>query len=236
MKRIEFLYPEYCFIFAENYNVDYLKRSSAEIEVIETNHKETPKFVTEDVDMVYIGCLTEKKQEEVAALLMPYKERIIELIEKGTVFLVTGNSIELFGNYIKDKERKIDCLGIFNYYAERYMDVVRHNSLFIGEFDGMEIVGHRSQFSFIYGDDFKPFMNLTKGIGMDKKSTVEGVHVNNFFATYSLGPFLVVNPLFAKYILKLMDIDTPLLFEKEAVEAYEVRLDELKNGIRKEAK
>ena len=82
MKRIEFLYPEYCFIFAENYNVDYLKRSSAEIEVIETNHKETPKFVTEDVDMVYLGCLTEKKQEEVAALLMPYKERIIPLIDK----------------------------------------------------------------------------------------------------------------------------------------------------------
>ena len=234
MKKIEYLFPEYSYIFAENWNVEYLKRSSKEIEVIETNHKSEPYFVNNKVDMVYFGCFTEKKQEEVIELLMPYREKIQELINNGTVFLVTGNSIELFGEYILDGERKIDALNIFPYYSKRYMDVVRHNSLFIGEFNEMKIIGHRSQFSFTYGEIKNPFMKIIKGIGMDKSNNIEGINVNNFYATYSLGPFLVINPNFAKYILKLLDISNDLIFEKEAFDAYYFRLDELENGIRKE--
>lgn len=227
MKTIEYLYPEYSFIFAENWNVEFLKRSSSDITVIETNHKEVPKFLTSHVDMVYLGCLTEKKQEEVIELLNPYRDVILDLIDKGTIFLATGNAIELFGQYILDGDRKIPGLNIFPYFSKRYMDVVRHNSLFIGEFKDMKLIGHRSQFSFTYGDIDNPFMKVIKGIGMDKENMIEGINKNNFFATYSLGPFLVVNPLFSKYILNIMGISTPLVFEDEALEAYEFRLNEL---------
>ena len=55
--------------------------------------------------------------------------------------------------------------------------------------------------------------------------------MNNFFGTYSLGPYFIMNPLFAKYILRKLGVDDTLLFEKEAVEAYEYRRDELRRNL-----
>ena len=129
MKRIELLIPELCNIFGESYNVEYLKRSNPEeIEVIEPNHKQQPAFVTEDVDMIYLGCTTENNQEQIIEILSPFKVRIQELIDKGTIFLITGNAVDIFGYYMKDEDRKIEALGLFDFYAERYMKRDRHNS------------------------------------------------------------------------------------------------------------
>ena len=134
MKKIELLFPELCNIYGESYNVEYLKRSNPDnIEVIETNHRDIPAFVKEGVDMVYLGCTTERKQEIIIEILKPYKERIKELIDKNVIFLITGNSVEIFGNYIKDEDRVIEALGIFDFYSERYMKKDRHNSQFIGK-------------------------------------------------------------------------------------------------------
>ena len=55
----------------------------------------------------------------------------------------------------------------------------------------------------------------------------EGLRRNNFFATYSVGPFLVLNPLFVKYLLNLMGVeDVRLAFEPTIMAAYEQRLKE----------
>ena len=40
-----------------------------------------------------------------------------------------------------------------------------------------------------------------------------------------------MNPLFAKYLLRLMGLNDSLLFEKEAIEAYEYRRDELRRNL-----
>ena len=66
---------------------------------------------------------------------------------------------------------------------------------------------------------------------MNPDTKAEGIHVNNFFGTYSLGPYFIMNPLFAKYILRKLGVDDTLLFEKEAVEAYEYRRDELRRNL-----
>ena len=102
MKIVENLFPELCNIYAESYNPEYLARCSDEIDLRRTNHKDVPAFVTEDVAMVYLGCSPERKQEQIIELLRPYRSRIEELIEKGTVFLVTGNAVEIFGREIRD--------------------------------------------------------------------------------------------------------------------------------------
>ena len=48
--------------------------------------------------------------------------------------------------------------------------------------------------------------------------------------TYVLGPILVFNPDFTKYLLRLLGVKEPkLAFEKEAVEAYNIRLKEFEN-------
>ena len=227
MKKVELLFPELCNIYGESYNVEYLRRCSDEIEVINTNHMDTPAFVNEDVDMIYLGCTTERKQEQIIGILSQYRDRIIELIDKGVIFLATGNAVEIFGNYIEDAGRKIDALGIFDFYSVRYMRRDRHNSQFIGTFDDITVLGHRSQFSFAYGDFDDNFIDIQKGIGMNPDSKKEGVRRNNFYGTYSLGPFLILNPLFAKKLMRIMGIDDTLCFEKEIVEAYEYRLTEL---------
>lgn len=227
MKKVELLFPELCNIYGESYNVEYLKRCSDEIEVINTNHMDTPAFVNEDVDMIYLGCTTERKQEQIIGILSQYRDRIVELIDKGVIFLATGNAVEMFGNYIEDAGRKIDALGIFDFYSVRYMSRDRHNSQFIGTFDDITVLGHRSQFSFAYGDFDENFIDIQKGIGMNPDTKKEGVRRNNFFGTYSLGPFLILNPLFAKKLMRIMGIDDTLCFEKEIVEAYEYRLAEL---------
>ena len=227
MKKVELLFPELCNIYGESYNVEYLRRCSDEIEVINTNHMDTPAFVNEDVDMIYLGCTTERKQEQIRGILSQYRDRIIELIDKGVIFLATGNAVEIFGNYIEDAGRKIDALGIFDFYSVRYMRRDRHNSQFIGTFDDITVLGHRSQFSFAYGDFDDNFIDIQKGIGMNPDTKKEGVRRNNFYGTYSLGPFLILNPLFAKKLMRIMGIDDTLCFEKEIVEAYEYRLTEL---------
>ena len=232
MKKIELLFPELCNIYGESYNVEYLKRSNPEeIEVIDTNHKQQPAFVTEDVDMIYLGCTTERKQEQIIEILKPFKDRIKELIDKGTIFLVTGNAIEIFGNYIKDADRTIEALGLFDFYAERYMKRDRHNSQYIGTYNGLQMLGHRSQFSFAYGDFDQYFVEIEKGIGMNPETKREGIHVNNFYATYSLGPYLILNPHFAKELLGVMGVEPNLCFEDEIIEAYDYRLNELSRTI-----
>ena len=227
MKKVELLFPELCNIYGESYNVEYLRRCSDEIEVINTNHMDTPAFVNEDVDMIYLGCTTERKQEQIIGILSQYRDRIIELIDKGVIFLATGNAVEIFGNYIEDAGRKIDALGIFDFYSVRYMSRDRHNSQFIGTFDDITVLGHRSKFSFAYGEFDDNFIDIQKGIGMNPDTKKEGVRRNNFYGTYSLGPFLILNPLFAKKLMRIMGIDDTLCFEKEIVEAYEYRLTEL---------
>ena len=97
MKRIEFIFSDFCNIYGEAYNMEYISRCNSEIEVINTLHSEEPVFVRENVDMIYMGCMTERLQEEAIEILMPYRERIVELIKGGTIFLVTGNAIEIFG-------------------------------------------------------------------------------------------------------------------------------------------
>lgn len=232
MKKIELLFPELCNIYGESYNATYLKRSNPEnIEIISTNHKTEPAFVKEDVDMIYLGCTTERKQETIIEILKPHKERILELIEKGVIFLVTGNSVEIFGNYIKDGDRTIEALGIFDFYSERYMNRDRHNSQFIGNYNGLKLLGHRSQFSFAYGDFENNFIEIEKGIGMNPDTKKEGIHVNNFYGTYSLGPFLILNPYFAKELLEKMGLEANLCFEKEITDAYQYRLNELTRTI-----
>ena len=237
MKTVEHLFPEFCNIYGESYSMTYLGRSNRELSILQTNHKEIPAFVKDDVDMIYLGCSPESKQEMMIQLLMPYKDRICDLIDKGTIFLATGNALEMFGKEIRDGERVIPALGIFDFYAVRYMHYKeRHNSRYIADFhspegDQITLLGHKSQFSFSYGDfSSNRFARIEKGVGMNPETMDEGICRNHFFGTYSLGPYLVLNPPFAKYLLRVMGLDDSLAFEKEAMKAYEYRWNELKRA------
>lgn len=227
--KIEILFPEFCNLYGDMFNMKYLKKCLPEAEFIETALEEEPTFVKENVNLIYLGPMTEKTQEKVISKLLPYKERIIDLIEKNTVFLFTGNAIEVLGKYIENEdETSIEGLGIFDVYAKRDM-FHRHNSFLIGKYEDIEVIGFKSQFTMLYGDNTNmAFLEVEKGIGINKESKLEGIKKNNFIGTYLIGPLLILNPLFTKKILEMLGVDGEVALKEETMEAYEERIKEFR--------
>ena len=97
--KVEVLYPEVCNLYGDLMNIEYLKRSAGDIEIIDTSLKSVPYFAGhDDVSLIYMGTMTERSQELVLKALSPYKERIVSLIDAGQLFLITGNALELSVN------------------------------------------------------------------------------------------------------------------------------------------
>ena len=177
--------------------------------------------------------MTERTQEKLMAKLKDYKEKIKELIDNGTNFLFTGNSFEILGEYIENEDgSKIEGLGVLPIYTKRDM-MHRFNEVVLGKFEDLEIVGYKSQFTQSFGDNTNSyFMEALKGTGINKQTKLEGIKINNFIGTYILGPILVMNPLFTKYLIGKMGKENPTLaYEEEVIKAYEKRLKDIKSGM-----
>lgn len=228
--KIEILFPEFCNLYGDISNMKYLKKCMPKANFIETSFDEEPKFVKEKVNFIYLGPMTENMQEKVIKKLMPYKEKIKELMDENVIFLITGNAIEIFGKYIENEDgTKIEALDMFEIYAKRDM-LHRHNSFFIGKWEDIEIVGFKSQFTFSYGNNKENyFSEAEKGIGINKENNLEGIQKNNFIATYLIGPILILNPYFTKKLMEKMGIKEPkLAFEEDVIAAYKQRLEEFR--------
>lgn len=227
--KIEILFPEICNIYGDYGNIMYLKQCLPNAEFIETNLSEEPKFVEEDIDLVYLGSMTEKMQEKIIKKLEKYKDIIENQIKDNKAFLFTGNSFELLGKYIENEDgSKIECLNILDIYSKREM-FNRYNSLFLGEFEGIKIVGYKDQFAHQYGDNTNNyFAKVIRGAGLNRESKLEGIKINNFIGTSILGPILVLNPNFTEYIMKniLKTEEGQVVFKEEAMAAYQKRLEE----------
>ncbi len=232
MIRIEVLFPEFCSLFADSSNVRYLKCCLPDAEFVETAYTDEPLFATEKPDLIYMGAMTERAQEMVIQKLMPYKERLSSLIREDVPFLLTGNAMEVFCDHIENEDGSaIPALGLYPFYARRDM-MHRFNCLVLGEYMDMKIVGFKTQFTLAYGDtDLNPFIQVKRGTGMNRETINEGIHDHHLFATYLVGPFLVLNPLFVKYLLtEIMGINgAKLAFEDVIMSAYTRRLAEFEN-------
>ncbi len=227
---IEILFPEFCNLYGDISNMEYLKKCMPKANFIETAFDEEPTFNKQKVNLIYLGPMTESRQEKVIQKLMPYKEKIEKLIEENTIFLITGNAIEVFGDKIENEDgSKIQALGIFDIYAKRDM-LHRHNSIFVGTWEDTQLVGFKSQFTFSYGENSKNyFAKVEKGIGLNKESNLEGIQQNNFIATYLIGPILILNPYFTEKLIQKMGIEKPnIAFREDLIQAYNQRLEELK--------
>lgn len=222
--KIELLYPEVCNLFGDLMNVEYLTRC-VDAEVIRTSLKETPRFVSEEVDLLYMGSVTERGQELARDAFAPYLEALKKRTAQGGVTLITGNALEIFGEYITDDDgNRIPMLGLFPTHAERHL-MHRFNGMFLGKFEDLTIVGFKSQFGHSYGKVERGLFEVTRGAGLSPGEKQEGIRVNNLMATYLIGPLLVTNPPFTKYLLKLLGQgDVKLAFEEAALDAYNDRV------------
>ena len=78
MIKIEFLFPEICNLYGDPFNIKYLKNSLKEAEVYEKTLMDEPKFAKQEIDMIYMGSMSERAQELVIQKLKPYKEKLQE--------------------------------------------------------------------------------------------------------------------------------------------------------------
>ena len=238
--KIEVLFPEICNLYGDLANIRYLKECVPQARVIETSLQMRPAFLDEDVDLVYIGTTTENGQILALDQLRLHRQSFLEKTDRGMHFLATGNAMELFAHSIEeDGEEVVRGLGLFPGVVRR-SSVNRFNSLFLGEFrpddqsPAMTVAGFKSQFGHMFceaGDGALEDVALFKalrGPGMNKNTTGEGIRINNFLATYVIGPLLILNPPFTKWLIKdfLGQNVEKLAYEEAALDSYEHRIAE----------
>ncbi len=224
--KIEILYPEVCNLYGDLMNGEYIARSCG-AEIVRTSLGEEPAFARDDVALVTIGTTTERGQELARDALSKYVTALENRVDAGGVTLVTGNALEIFGESIEtDSGREIPMLGMFPIHSQRhFMD--RYNSLYLGKFRDMDIVGFKSLFGHSYGDNGAGLFTTVRGAGLNPETKAEGLRRGNFMATYLTGPLLVLNPPFARYVMSLMGAeDAAPLFEDAAMDVYRTRVAE----------
>ncbi len=228
---IELLYPCVAALYGEKGNIDYLKLAFKDAKFIETDMNSKPYFVDHDVDLIFMGPTTERFQKIIIEKLLPYKKRLIELIENNVHFLITGNAFELFGTKIIEEDgNEIPALDIFPFYSKQDL-MHRFNSYVLADYNGYEFVGFKSQFTRVYPtSDLPVWLTLKRGIGFNKDLDPEGIKYYNFYGTHCLGPILVMNPIFTKAFLKDIGYKNEVIpFEEDLLEAYYKRVIEFKD-------
>lgn len=227
----EVLFPEICNLYGDMMNSEYLQKSCPALERRFTGLKDRPYFADAVPDMISIGSATERGQELALEALRPWKTRLKELVEGGTLFLVTGNAQELFGSRICCEDgRVIEGLGFYSAEARRDM-LHRYNAPFLGSFRGETVVGYKSQFSHMYGgDETEALFQCEKGVGRNPDCKAEGFRINRFLATCLLGPITVLNPAFTRRLLEMLGVSDPHpAFEEAAEDAFRFRVEEFRS-------
>jgi len=237
---IEMLYPEIANLHGDNANIDYLALCRPDARVLRTSLTDTPAFVSQRVDLVYLGPLTEQGQLKAIERLRPYRQRIEELIEAGTTFLFMHNALEVLGARIRNLEMDYDVPGVGIFELESTASMFgRYSGKVMGTVAevGTEhpIVGYKSQFTMVTAPESLPgFVTADRGIGRNTHTAVEGVRRNNFIGTSLIGPLLVINPYFTRALLAQLDPDSEpvIAHEQLALAAYESRLADFRDDRR----
>lgn len=227
--RIEVLYPQLCCLYGDKGNTLFLQKCLPDAEFIFTQLNDKPLFLSEDIDLVCMYSMSEQSQELILSRLMQYKDEIRDKIENSkTFFLFLGNAMELLGNYIeREDETRVDALGIFDIYSLRHAPR-RFNTLIQAKFNDITLLSYTSRFAETFGiTEDMAMAKVEIGTGSCPDTKLEGICTDNLIATYMLGPILVANPDFSKWLLKKLGVNEPVLpFEDALYESYEAKRKE----------
>ena len=232
--RAEILFPEVCNLYGDLQNVYYLRRCCPSLEIVETDLHSRPRFLDGEVTLVFMGSTTEQGLRLAADALRPYAADIAARVDAGQLLLLTGNALDVFGQAIEsDSADTIEGLGLLPCRA-RYQMMKRHNSFFLGTFDGMEVVGFKSLFGFHYdAAEAEGWFDTVRGVGRTPESKPEGFRRGGLMATALIGPLLILNPPLCKWLLRQMGAPSDALaFEDAAFASYEKRVAEFKESGR----
>ena len=225
---IEILYSDFL-LYGDRGNVEYLEKTFGSENIVKTEINDTPYFTEHPVDFIYMGPMTEHQLQLATDRLTPHRDRLKELIEGGTYFLVVNSALEIFGDYIEvENGVRLKTLKLLPFTTKRNMRD-RHDVAVLGTYGDLKIMGYDARFTEQYGNETMPFLQVERGHGFNRKSKLEGIHYKNFFATNLMGPILVINPPLMKLFKQALAGNGDLPFEKDAMEAYQIRLNKFSN-------
>ncbi len=181
---IGYLYHDLLNLYGDSGNIKtllyHLKEQDIETNVKYMSINDKKEF--DDVDILYIGSGTDENLLIALEDLKKDKDKLKKYIDDKKFILSTGNSVELFGNYIVSG-KKIEALGLFDYvsmHQERIVKDIKVKTNIINE----DIIG---------------FENHIGNILSNEDSIIK---IDNFYGTYIIGPILVRNPKFCSYLIK----------------------------------
>ncbi len=188
--KIAHLYYDIMNLYGESGNIlaltDGLKRQGARYTV--TNVTKGDKIDFSKYDIFYIGSGTQSNQMMVLKDILRYKEEIKKIIKK-KVFIATGNSYELFGKKINN----VDALGCFDFESKSVRDRIVKEQVYKTYILDNPVIGFQNRGS-INNIHENHLFEVIDGNADNNKSKFEGIHINNFYGTYTIGPLLVRNP------------------------------------------
>lgn len=181
---IGYLYHDLLNLYGDSGNIKALKYHLEEqgckvdIKYLSVNDKKD----YDKLDMIYIGSGTEENLLVALEDLKKDEKEIKKFVSEKKYILSTGNSVELFGNYIITN-KKTKTLGIFDYVSMHQDRIVKDVNIKTDIIDE-NIIGFENHIGNIltYDDSI--------------------IKIDNFYGTYIIGPILVRNPKFCSYLIK----------------------------------
>ena len=207
MKKIKIahLYYDLMNLYGENANLRILvKRLEAQnVEVKVSFLTINDKIDFTKYDLFYIGSGSERNQKLVLNDILIYQEEIIKAINNKKFFLITGNALELFGQYIeKLDDEKLICLKAFDYYTKETDFRIIGEQVYTTDLIDQQIIGFQNRSGVLNTNTNNSLFNVVEGTGYKPNAKYEGIHFNNFYGTYVIGPLLIRNPYFTEYLVK----------------------------------
>ncbi len=196
--KIAHLYYDLMNLYGESGNIlaltTALKRQGVKFTVSYLTKKDKIDFGKYDI--FYMGMGSEKNQAVVLEDIKRYKTEIKKNIKK-KVFIMTGNSYELFGKRIDDTE----ALDIFNFESKTVRDRIVKEQVYKTYILDSLVIGFQNRSS-VNDNEENHLFEVIDGNADNNKSRYEGIHINNFYGTYTIGPLLIRNPHLLDKIIK----------------------------------
>ncbi len=202
------LYNDTLDLYGDYFNVTALKNRIAEMGgrcTLLTANLEDEDIPLEQADLVYMGHGKARNLAAVAPHFARFGQRVIQAVEEGKLFFVTGNSRLLFGQSFEGVTPGTAHagIGLFDYTGTETNKVFTSDVFGRCTFDNsIQTYGFINRTQHIVGANTCPLFTVEQGACDGLEATgVEGTHYKNFYATWQMGPILERNPALLRHLL-----------------------------------
>lgn len=196
--KIAHLYYDLMNLYGESGNVlclqKALKRQGVKCDVDYLTKGDKIDFSKYEIFIMGMG--TEANQEIVRKDILRYKQEFKKIIHK-KIFIMTGNSYELFGTSLND----LECLGLFSFKSRTVRNRIVGEQVYKTYLLKEPIIGFQNRGS-IHDNQENHLFEVVSGNADNQNAKHEGIKVDSFYGTYTIGPLLVRNPLLTNKIVE----------------------------------